>query len=96
MKLARTKGDQRWKDNCADQPMYFLEEYVIDKAYNEKQFPIDPIKRYQVGEGYASVKTFTDDELKSVYFWHEHILYEKDYYDKIRERLEFTKRVGKT
>lgn len=95
MKLAKTKGDQRWKDNCADQPMYFLEEYVIDKAYNEKQFPIDPIKRYQVGEGYASVKTFSDDELKSVYFWHEHILYEKDYYDKIRERLEFTKRIGK-
>ena len=95
MKLAKEKGDQRWKDNCNDQPMYFLEEYVIDKAYNEKTYPIAPIKRYQVGEGYASVKTFSDDELRNVYFWHEHILYEKDYYDKIRERLEFTKRIGK-
>lgn len=95
MELAKTKGDERWRENCSDQPLYFLEEYVIDKAYNEKQIPILPIKRYQVGEGYASVKTFSDEELKNVYFWHEHMLYEKGYYDKIRERLEFTKRIGK-
>lgn len=93
--LGKTGGDARWKENCQDQPIYFLEEYVIDKAYNEKQYPILPIKKYQVGEGYAPVKTFSDEELKNVYFWHEHILYEKGYYDKIRERLEFTKRMSK-
>lgn len=93
--LAKTRGDDRWKELCSDQPIYFLEEYVIDKAYNEKQFSIAPIKKYQVGEGYAPVKTFSDEELMNVYFWHEHILYEKGYYDKIRERLEFTKRMAK-
>lgn len=95
MRLDETSGDERWKENCADQPQYFLEEYVIDKAYNEKMFPIVPIQRYQIGEGYASVSTFTDEELSGVYFWHEHILYEKGYYNKIREKLEYVKRINK-
>lgn len=95
IELVKTKGDERWKKNCSDQPLWFLEEYVIDKAYNENTFPVKPIKRYQIGEGYAKVKTFTDEELSRVYFWHEHILYEKSYYDKIREKLEFTKRMGR-
>lgn len=93
--LIKTNGDERWRQNCSDQPPHFLEEYVIDKAYNEKTFPIKPISRYQIGEGYAKVGTFTDEELYKVYFWHEHILYEKSYYNKIREKLEFTKRMGK-
>jgi len=92
--LIETKGDDRWKENCADQPLYFLEEYVIDKAYNEGEFPIRPVARYQIGEGYAKVNTFSREELENVYFWHEHILYEKGYYDKIREKLEYTKRMG--
>lgn len=95
IELVKTQGDQRWKENCSDQPLYFLEEYVIDKAYNELEFPIRPVARYQIGEGYAKVRTFSDEELKNVYFWHEHILYEKSYYDKIREKLEFTKRMGR-
>lgn len=95
VEMTAIKGDSRWKQFCSDQPLYFLEEYVIDKAYNEKEFPVVPIKRYQIGEGYAKVNTFTDEELKNVYFWHEHILYEKALYDKIREKLEFTKRMGK-
>lgn len=94
MDLAATKGDARWKENCGDSPLYFLEEYVIDRAYNEKEFPIKPIQKYQIGEGYAKVATFSDEELRKVYFWHEHILYEKGYYDKIREKLEYRKRMG--
>lgn len=95
MKLTETMGDERWKKNCSEVPIYFLEEYVIDCAYNEKLFPIVPIKRYQIGEGYAKVSTFTNEELEKVYFWHEHILYEKGYYDKVREKLEYAKRMGK-
>gem|GEM_PF-1137795 len=93
MELIKNKGDDRWKAYCHDQPLYFLEEYVIDKAYNEKIFPIKPVQKYQIGEGYAKVSTFSDAELEKVYFWHEHILYEKGYYDKVREKLEFTKRL---
>lgn len=92
--LVETKGDARWKEHCADQPLYFLEEYVIDKAYNEKEFPIKPVKRYQIGEGYAKIKTFSREELENVYFWHEHILYEKGYYDKIGERLQYAKKMS--
>lgn len=95
MALTVTAGDERWKKNCIDIPMYFLEEYVIDCAYNEKQYPIVPIERYQIGEGYAKVSTFTDEELSNVYFWHEHILYEKGYYDKVKEKLEYAKRMGR-
>jgi hypothetical protein len=96
MELDRTDGDERWKQNCADQPRHFLEEYVIDKAYNEKTYPIEPIKRYQIGEGYAAVSTFSNEELSNVFFWHEHILYEKGYYNKIREKIEYAKRMSKS
>lgn len=89
--ITKTKGDARWKEKCSDWPLYFLEEYVIDKAYNENNYPIRPIQKYQVGEGYAKISTYTDEELRNVYFWHEHILHGEDY-DKIREKIEFFKR----
>lgn len=89
--ITKTKGDARWKEKCSDWPLYFLEEYVIDKAYNEQNYPIRPIQKYQVGEGYAKISTYTDEELRNVYFWHEHILHGEDY-DKIREKIEFFKR----
>lgn len=89
--ITKTMGDDRWKEKCSDWPIHFLEEYVMDKAYNELNYPIKPIQKYQVGEGYAKISTYTDEELKNVYFWHEHILYGSDY-DKIREKIEFFKR----
>lgn len=92
--LTATGGDARWKENCSDFPSWFLEEYVIDKAVNEGAFPIRPVQKYQLGEGYAKIGEFTDEELKSVYFWHEHILYEEKY-DKVRQKIEFFKRTGK-
>ena len=94
MDLTATGGDERWKKNCSDFPSWFLEEYVIDKAVNEGTFPIRPVQKYQLGEGYAKIGEFSDEELKKVYFWHEHILYEEKY-DKIRQKIEFFKRTGK-
>jgi len=89
--ITKTLGDERWKEKCPDVPLYFLEEYVIDKAYNELGYPVRPIQKYQVGEGYAKLESYTDEELQKVYFWHEHILHGKDY-DKIRAKIEFFKR----
>lgn len=94
MQITETQGDARWKEKCSDWPLYFLEEYVIDKAYNEGDFPIKPIQKYQIGEGYAKISTFSDEELHKVYFWHEHILHDQQYYDKIREKIEFFKRMS--
>lgn len=88
-------GDERWKKNCNDFPFHFLEEYVIDMAYNENEFPIKPIQKYQLGEGYAKISTFTDEELENVYFWHEHIHYDAEEYDKIRQKIEYFKRTGR-
>ena len=92
IELHKSNGDERWRKNCTDVANYFLEEYVIDAAYNRNEQPIHPIKYYQVGEGYASIKTFPDDCLSNIYFWHEH-LYPSSKYDKVRERIEYFKRM---
>ncbi|MDD0854365.1 hypothetical protein HBN50_14730 [Halobacteriovorax sp. GB3] len=91
MKLYETKGDDRWKKNCQDVPEHFLEEYVIDVALNEKRLPIKGIQKYQVGEGYASINHYSDEEIDSIYFWHEHI-HHSSYYNKVREKIDFFKR----
>lgn len=92
MKLHETNGDKRWKKYCQNVREYFLEEYVIDRAYNEKTQPIKTIEYYQVGEGYASIDTFPDDKLDNIYFWHEH-LYPSSKYDKVREKIAYFKRM---
>ncbi|RZF22819.1 hypothetical protein DAY19_03335 [Halobacteriovorax vibrionivorans] len=92
MKLYETNGDERWQKYCSNVEKYFLEEYVIEKAYNEGKLDIYPIQYYQVGEGYASVNTFPKDRLSNIYFWHEH-LYPNSKYDKVRERIAYFKRM---
>jgi len=77
---------------------YDIEEYIIDRMYNESQWlpktvmGIAGIKKYQIGEGYPSVDEFTDDEIPGILFWHEHIIYDK-YYEKVKEKLKYSKRV---
>ncbi|POB12761.1 hypothetical protein [Halobacteriovorax sp. DA5] len=92
MKLYETNGDERWQKNCQNVEKYFLEEYVIEKAYNEGRLDVFPIQYYQVGEGYASISTFPKEKLKNIYFWHEH-LYPSSKYDKVRERIAYFKRM---
>lgn len=71
---------------------YFLEEYIIDKMYAQKNISIKPIQKYQIGEWYTPVSELTDKELESVYFWHEHILHDL-LYKKTREKIEYFKRM---
>jgi hypothetical protein len=70
---------------------YYLEEYVMDKIAYTGLWNVQPIQKYQVGEWYTPVAEFTDEELKSVYFWHEHILHDPKY-NKVREKVEFFNR----
>lgn len=84
--------DDIWNEYCKDRPIQDIEEYAMDKIYNEQMIDMNTIEKYQIGEGYAKVSTLTNDELQDVYFWHEHILFNKDY-DKIREKIEFQKRM---
>lgn len=84
--------DPEWQKVKAQSGDYYLEEYVMDKIYNNQLWEVKPIQRYQIGEWYTPVKEFSDKELKSVYFWHEHIIHDP-LYNKAREKIEYFKRM---
>jgi len=74
---------------------YDIEEYYFDKIYHENTFnlKIKPVKNYQLGEGYPSIDEYNDNELENIYFWHEHLYYDKNSYNKLYEKLTFKKRL---
>jgi hypothetical protein len=37
------------------------------------------------------VGEYTDEELKFVYFWHEHLMYDKNMYNRVKEKLLYKK-----
>jgi hypothetical protein len=85
--------EQDWLDQ--DASLFFLEEYVADKMLNNKRLEMKTIKHYQLGEGYSPVSEFSDEQLKEVIFWHEHLFVEEtDEWakTKIRQKIEFNKR----
>jgi len=86
--------DPDWLKVKAQTGEYYLEEYVMDKIVDSGKFDITLMQKYQVGEWYTPCKELTDEELMDVYFWHEHIEYDKDNYDKFREKIEYTKRMN--
>lgn len=84
--------DQLWLAIKKVSGDYFLEEYIMDKMYAQKNISIKPIQKYQIGEWYTPISKLTDQELENVYFWHEHILYDP-LYKKTREKVEYFKRM---
>jgi len=74
---------------------YDIEEYFLDKLVYEEKLNVTALKNYQLGEGYPSIKEFSDDELKEVYFWHEHLYYDKSEYDAVKEKIQYKKRMNK-
>lgn len=86
-----TSNDPLWLEVKEQSGEYFIEEYVMDKMYSTGTWEIIPIQRYQIGEWYTPVSEFTDEELETVYFWHEHIDHDPAY-DKVREKIEYFKR----
>jgi hypothetical protein len=84
--------DPEWEKVRAVSGDYYLEEYVMDKIVNQNLWPVQPVQRYQIGEWYTPVKEFSDEELKQVYFWHEHVISDP-VYDKVRERVEYFNRM---
>lgn len=75
---------------------YYLEEFAVDYMYSLNKFKIKPIQKYQFGEGYASIDTFSDEQLKRLYFRHEHIYKNNKFpwgYDSVRERLKYINRI---
>jgi hypothetical protein len=90
-------NDATWKSIKQKLGDYYLEEFAIDYMFNHKLIKnIKPIQKYQFGEGYASIDTFSDEQLKTLYFLHEHIYYGNkfiDGYDSARERIKYLKRI---
>lgn len=86
--------DDEWDIVRAHTGEYYLEEYVVDKLYNKDPTILTPIQRYQIGEWYTPVSKFTDAELLSVYFWHEHLISDPKY-NKVREKVEYFNRMAK-
>jgi hypothetical protein len=84
--------DPEWEKVRAVSGDYYLEEYVMDKIYNNKLWPVQPVQRYQIGEWYTPVAEFSDEELKQVYFWHEHLIVDPQY-NKVREKVEYFNRM---
>jgi hypothetical protein len=90
--LTMGSDDPNWLKVKAQTGEYYLEEYVMDKIHASNEFDIQLVQKYQVGEWYTPVNELSDDELREVYFWHEHLEYDP-LYDKFREKIDFFKRM---
>lgn len=86
--------DKDWAKVRVQTGEYYLEEHAMDRIAESGVWKIKAIQKYQIGEWYTPVKDLSDNELELVYFWHEHLEYDKEY-DKIREKIEFFKRTNK-
>lgn len=92
--LNNPTSDPDWIEVRSQTGEYYLEEYIIDRTYLAKSWPIQPVQKYQIGEWYTPVAQFTDEELRHVYFWHEHVNPDPKY-NKIREKVEYFNRMRK-
>jgi hypothetical protein len=88
------ESDAEWLKVREQTGEYYLEEYIVDKLFHADPSILRPVQRYQIGEWYTPVKEFTDEELKKVYFWHEHLIPDPAY-DKIRQKVEYFNRMRK-
>jgi len=91
MKIIEGEIDFEWEKIKNKTGEYFLEEYIMDKIYSNKLIDVVGIQKYQIGEGYTSIKHFTNEQLKNVYFWHEHLVYDKTNYNRVKEKLLYKK-----
>lgn len=93
--ILESEGWKRIQEKMGD---YYLEEYAVDYMHGNGLAEINPVQKYQHGEGYASVDTFSDEQIERLYFRHEHIYSGNRFpwgYDSARERLKYLKRVKK-
>jgi len=90
-RLTENPGDI-WNEYCSDRPTQDIEEFAMDYIYANNLIDMEYIEKYQIGEGYADISTFKDDELENVYFWHEHIL-NNDKIKIIKQKIQYFKRM---
>ena len=70
-----------------------IEEFAVSVMHTDLGVRLKEINKYNLGEFYAPIDIYTDDEVARIYFFHEHIPYTEPGYDKMRTRLSYKKRV---
>lgn len=89
-----------WNITKAKFGMYYLEEFIVDFIHKRKLVDITPIQRYQIGEGYASIDTYSENEIKNIMFFHQHLYKNKKMMissegNMFKEMLNYMKRTKK-
>lgn len=70
-----------------------IEEFAVSVMYTDLGVRLTEINKYNLGEFYAPIEIYTDEEVPQIYFFHEHIPYTEPGYDKVRTRLGYKKRM---
>ena len=87
-----------WNDVKKQTGDYYLEEFAVDYINHNKLANILSVQKYQYGEGYASIRTFTDEQLKNLYFLHEHMYINGKFpwgYNSVKERMTYLNRMNR-
>lgn len=72
-----------------------IEEFAVSVMYTDDHAKLIPVFKYNLGEFYAPISIYTDEEVDDIYFFHEHIPFAEPGYDKIKTRIEYKKRIHK-
>jgi hypothetical protein len=71
-----------------------IEEFAISVMNTDDKEKLKEINKYNLGEFYAPIDIYSDEEVDNIYFFHEHIPYTEPDYDKIRTRIDYKKRIN--
>ena len=62
--------------------------------YTDEDAKLIPQFKYNLGEFYAPIDIYTDEEVQEIYFFHEHIPLQEIGYDKFKTRIEYFHRIN--
>lgn len=84
------------KEHCDDEGVDYgaIEEFAVSILYTDDKFKLDPIFKYNLGEFYAPISIYTNEEVDNIYFFHEHIPFQEVGYDKFKTRIEYFHRIN--
>lgn len=71
-----------------------IEEFAISVMNTDDKVKLKEINKYNLGEFYAPIDIYSDEEVDNIYFFHEHIPYTEPEYNKIKTRIDYRKRVN--
>jgi|APSaa5957512535_1039671.scaffolds.fasta_scaffold11702_6 hypothetical protein len=71
-----------------------IEEFAVSIMYTDEDAKLIPQFKYNLGEFYAPIDIYTDEEVQEIYFFHEHIPLQEIGYDKFKTRIEYFHRIN--